>query len=714
MPYPELSRSGRRATFLLLAITLAPLSASAQTPAQSSPRLTLPTVIVTAQKEPADVQTTPVSVTAVTAEMIEESGVRTISEAGVFAPNAWFTDFSARKLSNARFRGIGASPANPSVTTYIDGVPQLNANSSNIELMDVGQIEFVRGPQSPLYGRNALGGVINVTSQRPSMDRWTGSVVAPFGNVNAREVRGSISGPVAESMAVSLALGRQARDGFAINQVTGNDVDSRSATFGKAQFFWTPASNWEARVIVSGEQNRDGDYLLTDLSEARNNPFQVNRDFEGFTDRDILSTAVHVRGEGERLAFTSSTGFVSWETEDATDLDYSPLPLATRTNAEDSFQFTQEVRVASPAGAPVQLSDTLSLAWQSGAFFFTQDYTQQAVNTFAPFVVSQFVEFPVVQTSPDAALDDFGVGLFGQGTLTVRESIDITLGLRVDHEQKDAVLASFSNPALAPPVLVDEDRSFSNLSPQLSVAYRIQPTVMAYASASQGFKAGGFNPASPAGAESYDEEHAWHVEGGAKSTMAGGRVIANAAIFVIDWDDLQLNVPDPFVPGQFYIANVGGASSRGVELEVHARPHGSVDLFGSLGYTHARFSNGSASGGTDLSGNIIPNTPEVTAVLGTELSHAVTASLTAYGRAELAVYGAMQYDDANTEGQEAYSLANFRGGVRRGRVFGEAWIRNAFDTRYIPVALQYQFAPSGFVGEVGRPRTFGVSLGVGF
>ena len=91
----------------------------------------------------------------------------------------------ARKVSNARFRGIGSSPANPAITTYLDGVPQLNSNSSNIELLDVGQIEFVRGPQSPLFGRNTLGGIVNVTTARPSMSAWTGSVIAPFGNAGA-------------------------------------------------------------------------------------------------------------------------------------------------------------------------------------------------------------------------------------------------------------------------------------------------------------------------------------------------------------------------------------------------------------------------------------------------------------------------------------------------------------------------------------------------
>ena len=100
-----------------------------------------------------------------------------MSEAGAYGPNVSFTEFTARKLSNARFRGIGASPANPSITTFFDGVPQLNANTSSIDLVDVDQVEFVRGPQSALFGRNALGGLINVTSARPSLSQLVGQPV---------------------------------------------------------------------------------------------------------------------------------------------------------------------------------------------------------------------------------------------------------------------------------------------------------------------------------------------------------------------------------------------------------------------------------------------------------------------------------------------------------------------------------------------------------
>ena len=118
---------------------------------------------------------------------------------------------------------------------------------------------------------------------------------------------------------------------------------------------------------------------------------------------------------------------------------------------------------------------------------------------------------------------------------------------------------TFYTPQIAPPTVVDAERSFSSVSPQVALAYRFQPDRMAYVSTGRGFKAGGFNPASPPGSEAYGEELTWHVEGGAKTSWADGRVLANAAVFFIDWDDLQLNLPNREVPGQFYIANVGGA-----------------------------------------------------------------------------------------------------------------------------------------------------------
>ncbi len=706
--------------FLAGGLLLSRSSAAGQTtPAQQPPddslvRVTLPSVTVTAQKEPEDARKLPVSVTAVSADTIDRAGIRIVSEAGIFAPNVSFTEFTARKLSNPRFRGIGSSPGNPGVTTFVDGVPQLNSNSSSFELLDVDQIEFVRGPQSALFGRNTLGGLINVASRRPGLAKWTGQMSVPFGNFSSWDIRGNASGPlIADTLSASGAFSYAERNGFTVNVVTGHDLDSRGAFSGKGQLLWKPAPEWEARLIVSGERARDGDYALNDLAALRENPFHSSRNYEGFTNRDIFGTTIQAEHTSDSMRLSSTTGFVKWKTQDSTDLDYSALPLIVRDNDEEDFQFTQEVRLAS--AAPKKLSDTAALKWQTGVFLFTQNYQQDAVNKFSAGVLSPFIPVPVNQYSPVSDLDDFGLGVFGQGTVTFKDKLDIVAGARVDYEDKNANLKTFYDPAIAPPSVVDAEDSFSHVSPQFAAVYRLKPEYSVYGTVSNGFKAGGFNPASPAGSEAYDEETTWNYGGGLKTLFANGRVALNSALFFIDWNDLQLNVPNLQVPGQIYIANVGGATSTGVEFDLTARAAPGVDVFGMFGYTNAKFSSGSTSVGLDVSDNDIPNTPDYTASFGVQFGHSLNSATSAYGRADVVLSGAFKYDDANSQGQDAYSLVNFRGGVRAKLFFAEGWIRNAFNTTYIPVAFAYgPLAPSGFIGENGAPRTFGLSAGVKF
>jgi len=689
------------------------VSANAQTPPLTT---SLPPITVTAQKEPQDPANLPVSVTAVLSDTLTAAGLSSVSQAGWFAPNTFFNEFTARKLSNPRFRGVGSSPNNPGITSYIDGVPQLNANSSSIEFLDVEQVEFVRGPQSALFGRNALGGIINITSARPSLKSWNGSFVTPYGNFNSREARGTVSGPiVADKLSVGFAAGYSGRDGFTKNDITGHDLDSRSAVFGRGQILWKPNAQWEARAMFSGERARDGDYALNDLGSLRARPFHAARDVEGFTRRDIVSRTVQASYVGPSIEFSTTTGFLNWKTQDFTDLDYTPLPLLTRNNAEKDFQFTEEARVASAKTAPIALGHRVTLKWQAGVFAFTQSYDQDAVNNFSPFVLSQFLNFPISQHSPQSALDDRGLGVYGQGTFTFASKLDLVAGVRGDREHKKANLNTFFTPAIAPPNVVNAEKDFSDVSPQMAVAYRAAPRATIYGTVGRGYKAGGFNSASPAGAEAYGQEHSWNYEGGVKTSAFADRLSASVAAFRIDWKDLQVNVPNVFVPGQFFIANAAGATSSGVELELHARPDTGLDVFGGAGFTHARFSDGSVSNGVNVSGKKLANAPSYTADFGVQYSRPLRGDVAMMARAEAICYGDYQYDDANTQGQSAYTLTNVRAGLRGKHAFGEIWVRNAFDTRYVPVAFPYPgLAPSGFVGENGAPRTFGVRAGVSF
>ncbi|HKQ74062.1 MAG TPA: TonB-dependent receptor [Blastocatellia bacterium] len=683
--------------------------------AQTTEPIRIAPITVYVYKEKDDAQRLPVSVTGVSESVLRSAGVIRVSDAGILAPNTFFSEFTARKLSNARFRGIGSSPLNPGITTYIDGVPQLNTNSSNIEFVDIEQVEFVREPQSALFGRNTLGGLINITTERPSLTEWKGGVTTSLANRSEWDARAGISGPISDKVGIRVTAGHGARDGFTINDVTGNDLDYRRTSYGKAQLWWTPTSKWEARLIVTGQRDQDGDYGLNDLAALRRNPFHSSRNFEGIVERDILSPTVQIRYEGSRFAFGATSGLVSWKTRDVTDLDYTAGPFIVRDNKEKDVQFTQELRFASAPGAPARLGDGVRLRWQTGVFFFSQNYDQDAINNFAPFLLSPQLGFPVAQHSPRSALNDKGVGVYGQVTATFKENFDLTFGARVDHENKEANLRTFFDPAISPENRVIAEKAFSNVSPQMAASYRFAGSNMVYASVGRGYKAGGFNPTSPVASEAFGEEKTWHVESGVKTLLAGGKLSANASLFYIDWSGLQLNVPNPAVPAQFFIRNIGSATSKGFEAELNVRPHANVDLFATYGFTNARFADNTSSGGVDVSGKKLPSAPDHTFTVGAQLSKDLNKSLMLYGRGEVWVNGGFEYNDANTERQKAFSLTNFRVGLRGRYAFVEGWIKNAFDTKYIPIAFPFGgFAPSGFLGEMGPPRRAGVTMGVTF
>lgn len=707
---------GPRGRLLLAAIVALFVSGARASAQQEDPlRVDLPPVVVTAPKEPVDKQKVPASITAVPKATVDAAAITALSDVASLAPNTFFSEFQARKLSFPTFRGITSGPGNPAVTTYVDGVPMIHTNATSLELIDVEQVEFVRGGQSALYGRNALGGIMNVVSTRPSVTTWGGSVTVPVGNYGSWGTRASISGPVSPHVGISFSGGRSVREGFTRDVDRGVDIDNRGSTFGKAQLLWTPNARWETRVIVGGERARDGDYALVDIGSLRARPFRTSRDFEGRTERDVVSGTLLVKRDGAKVSLSTTTGVVRWDAKDETDLDYSPLPLLTRRNDEDATQFTQEVRLASAPNASIALSGSTRLRWQTGVFFFTQGYSQDAVNTLGPFVFTPQLSISVRQHSPVASLDDMGFGVYGQGTFTVRDRLELAVGGRVDHEQKDATIRTFLTPPLVPGNTVVADRSFSNVAPQVSASYQVRPDRMVYASVSSGYKAGGFNAASPVGSDAFGEEQSWQFEGGVKTMWVGGRVLANGAFFHIDWTDMQLNLPNPQVPAQFYVANVGGARSTGVELELTARAAPGVEVFGVAGFTRGRFKDRSSSRGVQIGGNVLPSTPGYTTTLGAQVRRPLTRGFDVQARGEVVLIGALEYDDVNSAGQDAYSLANLRAGVKKGAISVDAWVRNAFDTRYIPVAFSYPgLAPSGFVGEMGRPRTFGITLGAQF
>ncbi len=681
------------------------------------------TITVTAQKEAEPALSVPLSVTAITAAVIQEADINVVKKAAAYAPNVFIVEFSSRAVSNPFFRGVGGSPTNPGVSTFIDGVPQLNSFSSNIEMLDVAQIEFVRGPEGALYGRNTAGGLINISS-RPNSEVWTTRAQVSFGSYGLRDLRASVSSPMLRGrFGFNLAGGYGSRDGYTQNMTTGNDLDGRLTAFWKGQMFFKPSGQMKIRLVVSGERERDGDYALGDLDYIRTNPNRVRRDFEGFTDRDVYSATLMADYHGDVMDVSSISGGVWWKNRSFTDLDYQTATLANgglyalRDNVDRQRQFTQEFRFTSTRNKPISLTGALCLDWQGGIFIFKQNYRQNAAND----ISSIYGFFPRRVSFSSSALDDWGLGIYGQAKFIAWGRLDFSAGLRFDYEDKSGILGSTGSPQS---VL---GKSFSQASPQFSISYRHAGNQMAYIAASRGYKAGGFNPAptgvpAPPGTESYGAEHTWSYELGYKARWLKSRIESMITFFYIDWKNLQLNQQIPLSGGQYYIGNAGAANSKGMEIEARYYPFSWWELFATVGYTRARFLSGSYAFNSNLginqavAGNILPFTPTYTASAGVQISRSIFSRAMVYLRYQIGMSGSFQYDASNTMGQSSFSVNSFRGGVRIKHWFAEGWVDNAFNAHYMPIAIPYAQlgAPSGYVGESGTPRTLGIRAGISF
>ena len=302
-------------------------------------------------------------------------------------------------------------------------------------------------------------------------------------------------------------------------------------------------------------------------------------------------------------------------------------------------------------------------------------------------MLSPLVPFPVSQHSPQSALDDCGVGVYGQGTLTFSDKLDAidrrARRLREQGREPEHVFHTRHRAA-------DCRQREQGLRRCLAAVHvrlpRAPPKQMVYVTAARGFKAGGFNPASPAGSEAYGEEHSWNYEGGVKTLVARRPAVGQRSGLLPQLERPAGERPESVRPGAVLHRQRRRRDEQGRRDRTECPAVGGARPLRRRWLHATRASATAASRAASTSeGKSLPNTPDYTVNLGASV---LAAGLSTRRRRTSAprssVYGDYQYDDANTAGQSAYSLVNLRGGVRGKRVFAEGWIRNAFDTRYVP------------------------------
>jgi len=672
----------------------------------------LPPVQVVAEKRQSVLQHVPMSISVIDHEQLQDHGIRSLRDVSLYVPNLYLSSLTARRTAFPFMRGLGSGQGEPVVTTYIDGVPQLTPNSIDIEFLDLQRVEVLRGPQGTLYGRNTLGGVIHLITRQPTDNRTSGGMT--IGEFGLQRYNLSVARVVDDQTAFGLAGIYSVRDGFTKN-IDGADIDERETTFGRAQLLLTPSDDLEIAFSVYAQADRDGDYVLADLDGLRQEPHRIAHDFVGYTDRDVVSPSVTINSIGTNVDFTSISSFTRWSAEEATDIDFTNNPAAvmTRHVEEDQSQLFQELRLSSSQDVPVDLGFA-TMHWLAGVSAFSSELNHES-ETFISLV------FPVpvdITDRADYELDDYGFGVFGHLTFALSERLELGTGLRYSHENKDTDISlnAESLGAFAPANVRQESfsESFEDLLPRITLSYQTADNIRTYVAVAKGFRPGGYNRSeSPIGQLEFDEEESWTYEAGIKSTWLDNRLRLNAAVFYIDWDDMQLDVPNPLIPGRFFLDNIGEARSRGFECDIAARLDEHWEASAGVGVTDAIFTEYTDLGGVDVSGQNLPNVPAFTwnAALRREQDH--ENGLHSWLGTELIGIGELPFDSLNARQQNDYALINLRAGVGRDIWRLEAWVRNVFDEEYIVAAVSPPAAPStpsGYAGRSGEPRMAGISL----
>lgn len=692
-------------------------------------------VIVTARKREETLQETPLSVTAFTSDMIDRAGIADIQDVALRTPGLNYGNFGDEKLSPLSLRGViggsGSAGADPAVGVYLDEVYLGQGVGATIDLFDLEAIEVLRGPQGTLFGRNTIGGLLHYRTARAT-EEFLAYLTLDVGSYDARRIAGAVSGPLGGSNVLGrLSFVSDQRDGTADNLVLDRDVNSEDSwsARGQLEFDLSDRATWR----LSGDYRKvDQDSLVFEtLSYNDTTTFVAVLDGSGLPrntdpyDRDVYADEVtYERSEAWGVTSNISatvgsvdvvniTSYREHEYENRTDTDRSALQWVYDGDPEDVARFANELRLSWITGA---------FDWIAGVYYYEQDTANLSFVELGPGLLTLLGVGPVtIDAGSKAAMDTESAAGFGSVTWNVSDRLDFTLGGRYTWEEK-TIDYSQSDPLglLGGDFAATGKDDWSEFTPSANVRYRFSPNVMSYVTVSRGFKSGGFNDGlGDATGISFDPEKLWNYEAGVKSTLLDERVQANATVFHMDWQDIQISADNPATPVFDPITlNAGEAHSTGIEVELLSRlgDHLTVGLNASL--LEARYDEGSLPDGRPL--DRVPFAPEHTLSLNAEYRAPLTGGMEWFVGGEVLARGEsyLTIDDQENGRVGAYELVNLQAGLEAadGGWGVSVWGRNVGDET-IKQRL-FDLFDLDIIGQnfivLNDPKTYGLSLRLQF
>ncbi|MFT5574767.1 MAG: iron complex outermembrane receptor protein [Bermanella sp.] len=646
------------ASLLLFAPTT--LWAQSSTP---NDRRQLEEVLVTAQMRSESLGDVPVSVTSIDADKLNEAGIENLSDLSEYTPNFKLVDSGL--VPNVYMRGIGSGSNQGfelSVGIFSDGIHLGRAHQTRTAFMDVERVEVLRGPQSILFGKNAIAGAVSLISARPSDElamRLTGT--QGLGE-DKNEFTGSLSGPISDSLGARIALRYRDEDGYVYNPEQDRDEPSAKEKSARLVLGWSPSDSLETHLKIEQTNRQQGGRTLqithssaltgcsgedVERNDIRQTDARENDDLRAFN--HSFNAEFHF-GAG---TLTSNTGWSGFDNTEHFDADSSTFDTAEFLSIEDYEQFSQELRFVSPGGQRIDY--IAGLYYQRSELVFDES-TPLKVRTAAvqDTGLCQLNTAVLVEADLEReyTLDTEASSAFFQLTLNLTETLRSTVGARYVSEQKEGYRRfdifepgsrNSANP-LTTAVLgqlrinsheMTGKRSSDLLLPLVNLQWDASDDIMTYISYTQGAKSGGYdargnnNEDGPTGGRAnflFDDEQADAWELGTKMRLAGGTADLNIALYKVEYSEMQVSVFDG-VAG-FNVTNAGSALTQGIEIDSRWLATDWLLLTGAVAYLDFEWLDykqgpcypGSPkedlnTGTCDLSGSVNQQTPEWTASL---------------------------------------------------------------------------------------------------
>jgi len=582
-------------------------------------------IVVTARRTEENLQRVPASVSAFNAQALDRIQATDTTGLQGAVPNLNIVQGrGSSDATNIYIRGIGQPDAlqtfDPAVGFYVDGVYYSRIRGTQLDLLDLARVEVLRGPQGTLYGKNTIGGAISVVTQRPG-DEWHGSVTATVGDYGEFDLRGSVSGPLSDTVGIGIAALHAQHGNYVDDEVLDRGYNNKNTEAYRARLAFTPSSRF--RLDIIGDYTRDDAHLnvgqplnsLTDLFGLPLLTLPTNPSDYDFTARTTpgLPNSTKLRHWGlsanmafdltDTLTLRSITAYRDLKTDDYIDIDATQLEVGDVFVGVDQNQLSQEFQLNYNSG-PVQAV---------GGLYYLREHITSHQEAYADDLIGPLLGNPTFLRTIDDDLVTNSYAAYANLSYEVIPDLRLAVGARYTHESKDyfRTTSTFSSSPLltsVAPFVYAPDDSWDDFSPMASIDYRFSPNVMVYARVARGFKSGGFNGrANTLGdATEYDPETVTSYEAGIRSTIAG-QLRLNLTGFYNDYKDFQARVAGTGLDQNglplptLGVINAGVLHISGAELEASWTPVHGLLLDSQIGYLDAnykvfdddRFPNGS-------------------------------------------------------------------------------------------------------------------------